>query len=33
STVGRDEAMVRRYIEQQEIEDQRIDQLRLSDEW
>jgi putative transposase len=32
STVGRDEAMVRRYI-QQEVEDQRIDQLRLSDEW
>jgi putative transposase len=29
STVGRDEAMIRQYIRHQEIEDQRIDQLRL----
>ncbi len=33
STVGRDEATVRRYIQEQEVEDQRIEQLRLSDEW
>lgn len=33
STVGRDEGIVRRYIQQQEAEDQRIEQLRLSDEW
>ena len=29
STVGLDEGMVRQYIQQQEAEDQRIDQLRL----
>jgi putative transposase len=29
STVGRDEAAVRRYIQEQEKEDKRIDQLRL----
>jgi putative transposase len=33
STVRRDEATVRRYIQEQEVEDQRIEQLRLSDEW
>lgn len=33
STVGRDEATVRRYIEEQEVEGQRIEQLRLSDKW
>lgn len=33
STVGRDEATVRQYIQRQEVEDQRIEQLRLSDEW
>ena len=31
STVGIDEAMIRRYIEQQEDEDRRLDQLRLFD--
>jgi putative transposase len=29
STVGRDEELIRRYIRHQEIEDKRIDQLRL----
>ena len=29
STVGRDEAMIRQYIEEQEVEDRRIDQLKL----
>ncbi len=29
STVGRDEALIRNYIRQQETEDQRLDQLRL----
>jgi putative transposase len=29
STVGRDEEVVRRYIQHQEQEDQRLDQLRL----
>lgn len=29
STVGRDEAIVREYIQQQEAEDRRLDQLRL----
>ena len=33
STVGRDEGSVRKYIQEQEQEDQRIEQLRLSDEW
>ncbi|MBD3886370.1 IS200/IS605 family transposase [Phormidium tenue FACHB-886] len=33
STVGREEATVRQYIQKQEAEDQRIDQMRLSDEW
>jgi putative transposase len=33
STVGRDEGTVRKYIQEQEKEDQRIEQLRLSDEW
>lgn len=33
STVGREEAIVRNYIQQQEAEDQRIEQLRLTDEW
>ena len=33
STVGRDEGTVRKYIQEQESEDQRIEQLRLSDEW
>jgi putative transposase len=33
STVGRDEGTVRKYIQEQEQEDQRIEQLRLSDEW
>lgn len=33
STVGRDEATIRDYIKHQEKEDQRIEQLRLSDEW
>jgi putative transposase len=33
STVGREESIVRKYIQEQEIEDQRIEQLRLSDEW
>jgi putative transposase len=32
STVGRDEGTVRKYIQEQEQEDQRIEQLRLSDE-
>ncbi len=31
STVGIDEAVIRRYIEQQEAEDRRLDQLRLFD--
>ena len=29
STVGRDEVAVRRYIQEQETEDQRLDQLTL----
>jgi len=29
STVGRDEAVIRAYIRSQEIEDQRLDQLKL----
>jgi putative transposase len=29
STVGRDEAMIRRYIREQEAEDKRVDQLQL----
>jgi len=29
STVGRDEAVIRTYIQQQEQEDQRLDQLNL----
>ena len=33
STVGHDEAVVRQYIQTQEAEEQRIEQLRLSDEW
>jgi putative transposase len=33
STVGREEAAVRQYIQRQEAEDQRIEQLRLTDEW
>jgi putative transposase len=33
STVGREEAIVRQYIQQQEGEDQRLEQLRLTDEW
>ena len=33
STVGHDEALVRRYIQTQESEDQRLEQLRISDEW
>ncbi|MBW4661710.1 MAG: IS200/IS605 family transposase [Drouetiella hepatica Uher 2000/2452] len=33
STVGREEAIVRQYIQRQEAEDQRIEQMRLSDEW
>lgn len=33
STVGRDEGTVRKYIQEQEQEDQRVEQLRLSDEW
>jgi putative transposase len=33
STVGREEAIVRQYIQQQETEDQRLEQLRLTDEW
>jgi putative transposase len=33
STVGREEATVREYIRRQEVEDQRIEQLRLTDEW
>jgi putative transposase len=33
STVGREEATVRQYIQRQEVEDQRIEQLRLTDEW
>ena len=32
STVGRDEAMVREYIQKQEAEDKRIDQLNLFEE-
>jgi REP-associated tyrosine transposase len=31
STVGIDEAMIRHYIEQQDAEDRRLDQLRLFD--
>ena len=31
STVGRDEAMIRQYIEEQDAEDRRIDQLKLFD--
>jgi putative transposase len=33
STVGREEAVVRQHIQHQEAEDQRIEQLRLTDEW
>jgi putative transposase len=33
STVGRDEGTIRNSIQEQEQEDQRIEQLRLSDEW
>jgi putative transposase len=33
STVGRDERIVRKYIQEQEIEDHRIEQLRITDEW
>ncbi|MEM9088067.1 MAG: IS200/IS605 family transposase [Cyanobacteria bacterium P01_F01_bin.53] len=33
STVGHDEALVRRYIQTQETEEHRLEQLRLSDEW
>ena len=33
STVGREEITVRQYIQRQEVEDQRIEQLRLTDEW
>lgn len=29
STVGRDEAVIRRYIQNQEAEDKRVDQLNL----
>jgi putative transposase len=29
STVGRDEATIRKYIREQEVEDQRLDQLEL----
>ena len=29
STVGRDEAVIRRYIREQEVEDKRVDQLNL----
>ena len=29
STVGRDESVIREYIQQQEIEDQRLEQLNL----
>ena len=32
STVGRDEAMIRKYIQQQEKEDQRLEQLSLFEE-
>lgn len=32
STTGRDEATIRRYIQQQEEEDRRLDQLELFDE-
>jgi putative transposase len=31
STVGRDEEVIRRYIQRQEVEDQRQDQLKLTD--
>lgn len=31
--VGRDEGMVCKYIKEQELGEQRIEQLRLSDEW
>jgi len=31
STVGRDEEVIRKYIKEQELEDQRIDQLQLFD--
>lgn len=33
STVGRDEAVIRAYIRNQEIEDARLDQLRLEIRW
>ncbi|MGP1383505.1 MAG: IS200/IS605 family transposase [Thainema sp.] len=33
STVSREESIARQYIRQQEAEDQRIEQLRLTDEW
>lgn len=33
STVGREEVVVRQYIREQEAEDQRIEQLRLTDKW
>jgi putative transposase len=33
STVGREESIVRQYIQLQEKEDQRLEQLRLTDEW
>jgi putative transposase len=33
STVRRDETIVRKYIQEQEIEDHRIEQLRITDEW
>ena len=33
STIGREEATVRQYIQRQEAEDQRVEQMRLSDEW
>lgn len=33
TTVGREERIVRQYIQQQEAEDQRIEQFRLNDEW
>ena len=32
-SLGHDEAVVRKYIQIQEAEEQRIEQLRLSDEW
>jgi REP element-mobilizing transposase RayT len=33
STMGRVETIVRKYIQEQEIEDRRIEQLRITDEW